>query len=253
MFPRKIAIAGCLLLLSVIRVTAQTSAASSVESAKRYVVPILCVVRDAKTGNQLITFRTLGSGFIIERDGVFITAQHVIKELRAEPFKSVCKAAIGIPLGGWKWENQTIRRFIFNPGECQINMGVDIAVCRTFDDPTKFKDLVFDSATLARIKPAVAEPIGFSGFPLNAIDPLTSIGIVAGFEFSSNYNMLTVDKGAWPGASGSPIYRLDNGEVVGMVLQTGTGPGSGLTYGILGEQIRRILSDAKANWSKPKQ
>ena len=83
MVQRKIAIASCLLLLSVIRVTAQTSAASSVEAAKRYVVPILCVVRDAKTGNQLITFKTLGSGFIIERDGVFITAQHVIKELRA--------------------------------------------------------------------------------------------------------------------------------------------------------------------------
>jgi hypothetical protein len=83
---------------------------------------------------------------------------------------------------------------------------------------------------------------------LQATDPVTSIGAIAGYSAGDSYSTVLIDKNAWPGASGSPICLLDGKTVIGMVTKTGTGDASGLSFGIAGEKIISVL--ARANWEK---
>ena len=53
-----------------------------------------------------------------------------------------------------------------------------------------------------------------------------------------------VDKSAWPGASGSPVYTA-NGKVIGLVTQAGLGVGSGLAYAVPSDTIIEFLGKAK--------
>jgi V8-like Glu-specific endopeptidase len=57
--------------------------------------------------------------------------------------------------------------------------------------------------------------------------PITSQGHIA--SYSVRTNEFLIDKNAWPGASGSPVYGAE-GEVIGLIIQRGLGDGSGLAY-----------------------
>jgi hypothetical protein len=93
--------------------------------------------------------------------------------------------------------------------------------------------------------------VAFTGFPLENVTPLTSVGIIGGYVMDNTvgipYGKLMIDKAAWPGASGSPVYSAGDAHVVGMIIQTGTGMGAGIAYGRTGIAISTFLKAHPAN------
>jgi hypothetical protein len=118
---------------------------------------------------------------------------------------------------------------------------------------SKHPEISFDVATVSTERPPDGTSVFFTGFPLQATDPITSIGAIAGYSAGDSYSTVFIDKNAWPGASGSPIYLLDGKTAIGMVTRTGTGDSAGLSFGIAGERIVAVLADAKTNWEKEQQ
>jgi len=188
---------------------------------------------------------------MVDQKGVFITANHVISDMLASPLKDACKPAITFPVGGWKRDpQQNVQWFEFDTGICKVNLRSDVAVCRTTIDLSNQQTISFEVATISTQRSQDGTAIFFTGFPLQATDPITSIGAVAGYPVDDSYSTVIIDKNAWPGASGSPIYLLDGKTVIGMVTRTGTGDAAGLSFGIGGERISAILANAKAQWEE---
>jgi hypothetical protein len=245
---------GLLFLLAPIVAFPQstTVVTDSVALAKNTIAPIVCLVRDATTGTQMTRFQIVGTAFMIDKGGTFITASHVIAAMLTSPSKEVCLPAITFPLGGWKRDpKQNVQWFSFNSGACQVNITFDVAVCRTTDEMnSKHPDISFAIAIISTERPPDGSSVLFAGFPLQATDPVTSIGAIAGYSVGDSYSTVLIDKNAWPGASGSPIYLLDGKTIIGMLTKTGTGDASGLSFGIVGEKIVSVLAEAKTNWEK---
>jgi V8-like Glu-specific endopeptidase len=196
----------------------------------------------------------MGTVFMVDQTGTFVTADHVITEMLNPPLKDACKSAISFPIGGWKRDPQTnVKWFSFDPGGCQINNASDVAVCRTTDDLSRQQGISFDVATISGERPQDGTAIFFTGFPLQATDPITSIGSVAGYPAEESYSTVMIDKNAWPGASGSPIYLSDGKTLIGMITRTGSGDAAGLSFGIGGVKISAILASARANWEEQKK
>ena len=88
-------------------------------------------------------------------------------------------------------------------------------------------------------------PIGFTGFPLHFQIPLSSVGNISGYvetrDDGRGPRSIIMDKEAWPGASGSPLY-LANGKVVGLLRQRGVNEGNGRTIGLPSRLIQEFLS-----------
>jgi hypothetical protein len=246
---------GVLFLLTPIVAFPQSvSVTNPIELAKKTVTPVVCLVRDASTGLQLIRFRILGTGFMVDQTGTFITANHVITEMLNPPLKDACKSAISFPVGGWKRDPHTdVKWFFFDPGTCQINNPSDVAVCRTAEDLSREQEISFDVATISKERAQDGTAIFFTGFPLQATDPITSMGSVAGYPVEESYSTVVIDKNAWPGASGSPIYLSDGKTLIGMITRTGSGDAAGLSFGIGGEKISAILANARSHWEEQKK
>jgi len=244
--------AGFLFLLTPIAAFPQSAtAASPVELAKKRVAPVVCLVRDADTGSQWIRFRIIGTSFMVDEKGMFITATHVITDMLTSPLKDVCKPAITFPVGGWRRDpQQGVKWFSFDAGACQVNVGIDVAVCRTTNDMSKEQEVSYEVVKISTEKPQDGTAVFFTGFPLQATDPITSTGSIAGYPADNSYSIVIVDKSAWPGASGSPIYLSDGKTLIGMVTKMGTGDASGLSFGIAGERISEVLANAKTHWEE---
>jgi hypothetical protein len=249
--------AACLFFLTPIAAPSQSATVStdSVALAKTAVAPIVCLVRDAATGTQKSRFQIVGTAFMIDKNGTFITASHVIAAILASPLKEVCLPAITFPPGGWKRDpNQSVEWFAFNSADCQANPAFDVAVCKTTDEMvSKHPEIDFAVTAISTERPPDGTPVFFTGFPLQATDPITSIGAIAGYSAGDAYSTVLIDKNAWPGASGSPIFLINGKTIIGMVTRTGTGDASGLSFGIAGERIVVVLADAKKNWEKEQQ
>jgi len=228
----------------------KASLVDSIEEAKKTVAPVVCLVRDAATGTEQVRFRILGTAFMEDTKGTFITARHVIVDfVNSGPLKSSCMPALTFPVGGWKRDaSADVRWFKFDAGVCQVN-DLDIAICRTVIDLSKDTSIHYAVPSISINKPLDGATIFFTGFPLQATDPITSIGSLAGFAAEGGYYTMMIDKNAWPGASGSPIFLEDGKTVVGMILRTGTGDASGLSFGVAAEKIKEVLANAEKNWA----
>jgi hypothetical protein len=134
--------------------------------------------------------------------------------------------------------------------QCVIDPRLDLAKCKAIDDPTNISDVISKPAPVIIDDsiPPDGTRVAFTGFPLRALTPLTTRAHIAGYQVENiPGGVLTqelrifgfiLDKAAWPGVSGSPLYLID-GHAVGMVLQRGSGvetrkacpsEGSGLAY-----------------------
>lgn len=109
-------------------------------------------------------------------------------------------------------------------------------------------DVRYRLPNISTEKPADRTSVFFTGFPLQATDPITSVGAVAGFVADGGYTTIMIDKNAWPGASGSPVYLADGKTIVGMILRMGTGDAIGLSFGVNGGKITEVLNNARKNW-----
>lgn len=224
----------------------------TIERARYAAIPIICLVAGSDGVPQLSG--TMGSAFFINDDGYFLTAAHVLDGIDDRVKRgAACATAIYLPVGKWRAEqpNQALQWFVFDA--CIKNDRNDVAVCKPrenpFAHPIVRKEIRFMTFS-ALSAHADGTPVAFTGFPLNLVRPVTSKGHIASYLPSEQFVM--VDKTAWPGASGSPLYLAD-GTVIGIVLRIGKDEGSGLTYARSVELIADFLTKAKIPFRQQKQ
>jgi hypothetical protein len=224
----------------------------TIERARQAAVPIVCGVAAADGSFQLSG--TVGSAFFINSDGYFMTAAHVLDELENRAKKAPgCIPAIYLPDGGWAAPQPLHKLQWFAFANCLKNAPKDIAVCwpkeNPFVHPLVKKEARFMTLATTSIH-ADGTAVAFTGFPLNLVRPVTSKGYVASYLPVEQYVM--VDKTAWPGASGSPLYLAD-GTVIGILVRTGKDQGGGLTYARTVELITEFLSKNKIAFHQQKR
>jgi len=201
----------------------------SIERIKRSVVPILCgqVDQRGQFSVQLID----GTGFFVDEQH-FLTAAHVINDLKTvNPKRSVpCVMAIYVPLNGWEREAINFDAQWFKFTDCAIDDALDVAVCNPVIKITaKVYPLAFRD-----FRPPDGSPVAFTGFPLGSIEPLSSrcnISTYRNVIDTEGSRQVMLDKGTWPGASGSPIYD-STGRVLGIMLARGIDDSTGTAFGL---------------------
>jgi hypothetical protein len=153
-----------------------------------------------------------------------------------------------LPVGGWQSSTAAleVKFMFFASGNSAINDDLDLALCKPFLDvkqftgnepiPLSFETSLQKDGTL----------VAFTGFPLSFSVPITSRGAIATYRAKDTLGAaeMLIDKTAWPGASGSPVY-LSNGKVVGVLIQIFTGQGSGLSVGRSSHLIEQFMASAR--------
>lgn len=138
-----------------------------------------------------------------------------------------------------------MRRFPFKTSDCRVDSALDIALCSMSDDlldrrrklHLKVAPVKFDW----RIPPD-GTPVAFTGFPIQAHDPMTFRGDVAAYRTPwPDPPELVLDCATLPGFSGSPIYVAD-GNVVGILVKDGKEEATGITIARPVSAFREMLA-----------
>ena len=222
----------------------------TIERVKNFTVPIVCGAKVAD-GSFKIT-KIIGSSFFINKQGYFLTAGHVLDNWdKINKSKGACFPAVYFPIkGGWEILSK-VRWFRF--GNCVRPSDADIAVCKTTANPFTIEDVnkeldIATFETCSAVKDGM--PVAFTGFPLQSLRPITSIGNIASYVKINK--LIIIDKNAWPGASGSPVY-LSNGRVIGVLTKRGINDGSGLAYAIASDFILKLFAKNKITFQQGQQ
>jgi hypothetical protein len=219
------------------RAPKQDSFVESIAAIKHSIAPVVCVQPHPTANWEL--FSTEGTAFFVSADG-FVTASHVIDGLTSQKRATPCpRFAVYIPESGvWNRElaagTSRIRFFLFKKEGCKQNVLLDVAYCVLGGGAPALPSGARMPVTPVGFEedpPPDGTPVAFSGFPLSNVSPITAVGFIGGYtKDAEGRQTIILDRTAWPGASGSPIY-LQNGHVIGIVLSRGTGDAIGLAYG----------------------
>jgi S1-C subfamily serine protease len=224
----------------------------TIEDAKRVIVPVICGFLDDNKQFQ-ISF-VAGTGFFVDFYGRFVTDAHVLDNWEeAMKTRHACYPAIYIPDQGWDWKefhsSFSFQVFEFLP--CEKDVRVDLAICQPKENPFRSKRILRSNIAVALFDTEMwpeGTAVAFSGFPLESKNPITSKGFVGGFttigskiaEGITGFDYF-VDKAAWPGASGSPVY-LANGKVIAIMRSAGENANSGISWARSATTIVDFLS-----------
>ena len=227
--------AGCmkiLLLLAVLVLRSPMAAQSdpfiaTIERAKLAIIPVACSSSDREVTPQ--TIKIWGTGFFVNFEGDFVTAAHVITDhfkwnAKGEPDPN-CLPIIYLPDPRWpaaKW---------FKFERCVTDTLVDIAVCRTQQNPVEVPRLHLLRLHLVTTSPPDGTSVALTGFPLDVAIPVTSRGSIASSigAFTGSQPEIMVNGAVWGGMSGGPLY-LAHGSVIGMILKTGLPIAAGMGF-----------------------
>ena len=218
----------------------------AIEKMKDAVAPLDCL---AVNGAESKVLERMGTAFLVSESGDFLTAAHVIREMQKR--EGACPTtAITLPAPEWHPEARTeqMRWFPFKISDCRIDDILDVAKCKLTEDlsvgirefhlkiaPVQFEwNLPRDGAQVA-----------FTGFPLQARDPMTFRAGVAAYRLPGRDEPipeLVLDHTALPGFSGSPVYLAD-GRVVAILVGNGTGEATGITVARPASICREMLAE----------
>jgi S1-C subfamily serine protease len=220
---------------------------SATARIKRSVIPVVCA-HFSQPGNNITLDSIEGTAFFVRSDGMFATANHVITGLTNPARRSPCQiSAIYVPLVGWQPRvvNQRAHYSFFTAAFCTVDANIDVAVCGPIPDVVQSNSAPPDPVSFESALQDDGTPTAFTGFPLGSPSPVTSRGFTAAYRDAQDERgprELIIDKTAWPGASGSPIY-IEDGRVIGIVLARGTGEGAGIAIGRPASFIERLLAE----------
>lgn len=233
---------------------ASAAEAELAEAVPRIKPSIVAVGSFQPTRNPSFQFR--GTGFVIG-DGLMVaTNAHVLPEVNAA--QSEVLAIARLEEGG-RINVRSAARVAADPGH-------DVALIRlTGGGPLPALELAEDMAVRE------GEAVAFIGFPLGTalgMRPVTHRGIVSAItpigtpparaqELSANlvhrlaagFEILQLDATAYPGNSGSPLFDIRSGKVVGIInmvfvkgaKENALSQPSGITYAIPAKHIRNLL------------
>lgn len=151
----------------------QSIPSKTIENVKSGVVPLVCL--QASSGKAPATIKVIaGSGFFINANGDFVTARHVINDLKTYSQKESCTFAVYLPDAGWATRLPVFDISFFDVKECTLNNQSDVGVCKLISNP--FADLKFSKqVTFLRfggtqnLKDGV--PVALQGSPCKDGDP----------------------------------------------------------------------------------
>jgi S1-C subfamily serine protease len=190
----------------------------------------------------------VGTGFIVDRSGLVLTARHVPRDGRkaledqqrqnisffiglAQPNSANIRA--NFTLVGCEIVEEdprhdlTLLRMIPNPFEGAVTSGIVIE-----GNPLP---LLYEEATLSSDRPRDGSPIAVSGYPFGDPVLITTSGAVAsawamdvqqvsppgapaGFTMPDIKDSYFADVSVNPGNSGGPVYSIDDGGIVGVCI-----------------------------------
>jgi hypothetical protein len=191
-----------------------------------------------------------GSAFLISDSGDFVTAAHVLMDMQnsGDPCPT---PAITFAVADWRPEApaEDMLWFPFEIGECRRESILDVALCRPSVDlrahlhkankvaPVQFEwDTQPDGTRLA-----------FTGFPLEARDPMTFQAHVAAYRTiwpDKATSELVLDHNSLPGFSGSPVYTAD-GKVVAILVKDGKPEAPGAAIARPVSAVREMLTSRR--------
>jgi S1-C subfamily serine protease len=213
----------------------------TVEYIQRGVVPVICA--QAGNSNNIASAQIVGSGFFINRSGYFVTASHVLLELDTAIKQTHCIGAIYVPKTSWKERTANAQLKFFTFTDCRYKADVDVGACVPSTNPfadAEVKDRIQTLALGSLADHPDGSPVAFTGFPLGIVFPVTSKGEIA--AFIPDENLLLIDKSAWPGASGSPVYD-PQGKVLGLLFKRGTNESEGIAAAVPVESVLTFLHE----------
>jgi len=221
----------------------------TIKDMKRSVIPVVCGYTDSK--GKWIIADVEGTGFFVDRRaGRFVTASHVLDGLDAfarERPEHSCEYAIYIPDAGWEKGGKVINVEYFTFKKCIRSDSADVAVCTLIENPftsSRLAKNLIQEVSFAAGEVPDGTAAAFTGFPLERTTPITSIGSVAGrhtLDDDDPWFFYLLDKTAWRGASGSPVYTED-GRVLGMIVRSGTDDSAGIGFARCSAAIQDLLT-----------
>ena len=213
---------------------------------KRSVAPVVCL---SVKGEKSTIVDRLGSAFFISTAGEFLTAAHVIAEMQKS--NRPCPVpAITLPLEGWQPGafNEPTAWLPFKIGDCAIDTLLDVAKCSAIIDPSG------PLAERIRIVPVKFEwdnpldgtQVAFTGFPFKVRDPISvRAGVAANRPVWRDGRVipeLILDRTAWPGFSGSPVF-LSDGRVIGLLFAGVLEEGTAMTFLRPASAVRSMIAE----------
>lgn len=217
-----------------------------IRQVSRSVFPIACGYPNTSGGIEIVGIA--GTGFFIDNHGRFMTDAHVLNGLPSFMKVHTCFPIFYIPNEAWGGFEYKVDFQWFTFSHCYSNLKMDLAICQPVENPFTSKRLKKGSVTVVSLERQEAmegTPVAFTGFPLQRVTPITSEGHVAGFvpiDGDPNEFDYFVDKTAWPGASGSPLY-LANGKVIGIVRATGQKESYGISMARSSIAITKFIAN----------
>lgn len=223
---------------------------ATIATMKRAVTPIACM--ESGDGGIRRPSRIAGTAFFLTPDGEFMTAAHVIADVLRGSLSTgtegCASPVVYLPLNEWpSGSNEfTARWYLFDAAKCVQDSGLDLAFCRTRQNPSEDLQRTIGTVAFEHGLQVDGTAVAFTGFPLNVIQPMTARGHIAMY---TSRNELIVDQSAWPGVSGCPVYLVD-GSVIGVLIQRGTGDGTGRSIVRTTVEIDAFLVRARTTWGK---
>ncbi len=212
--------------------------------------------------------RVWGTGFVINEDGYYVTAAHVVRhppntnlELRIP--------ALCVPNTVLCWEGDSV-------DVVDVDEEHDLALCRSrlikaqFDLRRSGKSLgaswrVLAPLSVAQEGPSLGSIVGIGGFPLGTLVPVVEFGTVAasyanyppldapfvdGMSLLRMQDLVQLAVTANPGNSGGPVVSTSSGALIGVVVQAVPAPlfpnavpkqSSGLTLAVPSKYVIALL------------
>lgn len=220
---------------------------STINRLKSSVVPIVCVGVNPDGNAFLISVE--GTGFFLSDDGDIVTAGHVAQGLFKPGRIPACPIpAIYVPFLGWNEAATALNLHVSFINRCWWSDS-DVGVCSLKENPFTVSEIAKKPivATLDTVLQKEGTIIAFTGFPLTFLQPISSEGIIGAYqsvEPSIGPKVMLIDKNAWPGASGSPVYNI-SGNIVGIVVQRGFNDADGLAFARTSVFVQNFLAENK--------
>lgn len=247
----------CLISAFIISIAPRLAFAELTETIQRIKPSILVIGIYKKTGSPQFTMR--GTGFVVGDGNVVATNAHVVADI-TDP-----EAILVVRIGQGSKQN-----------ESRLRPAIVIASAKAHD----LAILHIEGGPLPALKLANSDSvregqaIAFTGFPIGGalgFSPVTHRGIVSSITpialpagnasqmndklirqiKSGTFDIFQLDATAYPGNSGSPVFDVNSGEVIGIInmvfikgsKEAALSQPSGISYAIPSIQLKKLLME----------
>lgn len=201
-----------------------------------------------------ISAQVVGTGFLVTPDGYFVTAAHVLQQYKPDSARMTVGIRQRSGDGGGRWFD------LIEKDEAH-----DLALCKIhgpFGGFTEQKDnpgaeMPTASLRVSIVEPVTGEFVAIAGFPLGSWNPTIQFGTVAATKTTNpnigsvpagQRDLLQISAAGNKGNSGSPVVRLDTGEVIGVIVQAEPAPLFSPVEGIQLAQSSGIMLAVPGAW-----